>query len=129
MELPTVRGIHLCEQVIIEEKSRNASLINCFTTRLWHGASHRHQFVLYSVLSGIRGTIQLTIRVTELSNDADVISKIVPFTFVDPIFDHRLVHRFTDRTFPRPGAYEILILVDEESIAVTRLTLLKELSQ
>ena len=33
-ELPVVRGVFLCENVIVEERSRNVSLINCFTRKL-----------------------------------------------------------------------------------------------
>ncbi len=59
-ELPVVRGVFLCENVIVEERSRNVSLINCFSRRLAEQfPTPPQRFVLYAVFVNGLGTIPI----------------------------------------------------------------------
>jgi hypothetical protein len=91
-EVPVARGLLLCERVIIEEQTRNISLINCFNRRLVGDFPSRPQeFNVYAVLANGRGTMQVDCRVTSLADDTVVYERPVLVSFADPLTEARFV--------------------------------------
>jgi hypothetical protein len=125
-ESPVARGLLLCERVIIEERTRNISLINCFNRRLVDAfPSPPQQFTVYAVLANGHGTIQVDFRVTSLADDTVVYQRPVPVSFADPLTEARFVFRIGALVFPSSGSYEFSLLVDGEPIAGTRLDIVR----
>src|SRR5437773_10702408 len=61
-QCPGVLGLSLCEQVIVEEKTRNVTLVNCFTHRtVEQFPSEPISFVAFAVLCDGSGEITLEV--------------------------------------------------------------------
>ena len=63
---PLAIGLLLCEQIIIEEKTRNVTLVNCFTLRTVEQIPYALSFVAYAVLTDGAGEIPLEVRILAL---------------------------------------------------------------
>ena len=106
--------------MIVEERSRNVSLINCFTRKLVDEfPTPMQRFVLYAVFANGMGTIPVEVRVTRLHGDEDISTHTVGVTFADPLVDYRFVYRFQTLVFPEPGKYEFALYSGSELLAVT----------
>lgn len=120
-ESPVARGLFLCERVIIEEGTRNVSLINCFTRRLVPTfPTPPQQLAVYSALTNGRGTIRMALRVAAMSDDVVAYERSIPIAFPDPLVETRFLFRIHSLVFPHPGSYEFSLLVAETPVAVTR---------
>ncbi len=59
-QIPTVIGLLLCEQAIIEERTHNVTLVNCFTQyKVSLFPSERQRFAVFAVLTDGFGDIEL----------------------------------------------------------------------
>ena len=66
-KIPAVIGLLLCEQVIIEEKTRNVTPVNCFThRRVKHFPSESFPFVVFMLLSNGLGESRLEVVINRL---------------------------------------------------------------
>ncbi len=66
---PVAIGLLLCEQVIIEERTRNVTPVNCFTHRvLRRFPSEPFPFTVFAVLTDGRGKMPLDIVVERLDD-------------------------------------------------------------
>ncbi len=120
MELPTVRGLYVCEHVIVEAETRNVSLINTFTTKkvdVFPSAAQR--LSLFCTMTNGHGTVPLEITIFEMRSGGVIFARTVHFPFEDPVLVHRLIYRFTDLSFPDAGEYEIILATNRELIAST----------
>ena len=121
-ELPVARGLFLCEAVIVEERTRNISLINCFNRRVV-GAfpTPPQRFAAFAVFVNGWGTIPVDVRVTDLTDDSLVYIRSAPLTFADPLRETRFVFRFGELTFPHAGRYEVSLASGADVLAATSL--------
>lgn len=120
-EKPIVRGLYLCEQVIVEERTRNTSLINCFTRRLVDSfPSMPIRFVVYAVFANGQGNIPITIEFVDLETAATVYSRVIPVAFPDPLQEVRFIFRVVDLVIEQAGRFEVNLIIDGESVAQTR---------
>lgn len=55
--MPIAVGLFLCEQVIVEERTRNVTPVNCFTQRAVKAFPGSFSFVLFAVLTDGLGEI------------------------------------------------------------------------
>lgn len=121
-ELPVARGLLLCELVIVEERTRNISLVNVFTTRVVEAVPTGPQaFTVFALLTNGQGRIPLELRINRLRDDAVVFNQSQPLTFPDPITEVRFVFRSAQFHFPETGLYEVTLASGAEPIAQTRL--------
>ena len=66
---PTVVGLKVCHEAIVEEATRNVTLVNCFRKRLFaEFPATARPFVACVILTDGRGRGKLSVRVTEPEN-------------------------------------------------------------
>jgi hypothetical protein len=118
--LPVVRGVLLCEKTIVEERTRNISLIGCFTRRLVpEFPSPPDPFVVYAVFANGRGTIPVEVKVFDLGDGELIYEYATSVTFADPMIDLRFTFRAASVIFPRSGVYEVALHSAGEPLAST----------
>ncbi|HKB04694.1 MAG TPA: hypothetical protein VKD90_20895 [Gemmataceae bacterium] len=121
---PVARGLHVCEVVVVEAGTSNASLVNCFTRR--HAGtfpSAPMRFALYSLLSGGLGAVTMKVEISRIEDTKLVYRRSMVVLFEDRVQEVRFVLRLTDVVFPEPGIYSVVLFADDEWIAQTRLVL------
>jgi hypothetical protein len=120
--LPVCRGLILCEQLIVEEGSKNVTLVNCFSGRIVDDfPSPPQRLVVYAVLAGGRGTIPVTLRVVRLSDGEIILNQAQPCRFADPLGEVRFVYRLTTLIYSDPSWYEFALVSGSEVLAQTRI--------
>jgi len=119
-ESPIARGLYLCETVIVEERTRNTSLVNIFTRRIVETLpTPPQQFVAFAILANGQGTIPLQVRVTRLQDDAVIYSQVLPVRFDSPLLEIRFVYRITSLIFPSAGRYAVELTANGDPLAAT----------
>jgi hypothetical protein len=118
----------LCEKVIVEEKTRNATLVNTFVRRVQKAFPKPPQdFLVFALLTDGLGVVKLSLVIARLDTMEElmVIAKDVEFT--SPINDYRLRIHVSQAVFPEPGRYQISLLANGEWVvhAVLNLTRLE----
>jgi hypothetical protein len=115
---PVPIGLMVCDQVIVEEQSRNLSLINCFTVRKVASFPTPPQTlaVVAFLIDGF-GEGDLTIIFQQLATGEEIYRIQQRINFTDPLRRGRLVCRINNLVFPSPGGYEVSLLIDRELLA------------
>jgi hypothetical protein len=127
LRIPNTVGLILCEQVVVAEKTRNVTLVNCLNrVRCTTFPSPPQRFVAFAVLTDGRGNATMTLAVDELDTRESVYQASWPMTFRDPLRDIRLILRLPALSFPEPGRYEFSLTADGELVAHTVLQLDEE---
>ena len=127
---PVAIGLLLCEQLIVEEGTKNVTLVNSFTQRTaetfpWTSPP----FTVVAWLTNGEGAITLEVVVEDADTLEELDRRVMPFRFTAPLQQDRLVLRFPSLTFPAAGPYRVLLLADRELIAQRKLLVVpKELS-
>jgi hypothetical protein len=117
-QCPTAIGLSLCEQVIIEDKTHNVTLVNCFTERTAEKfPSEPIPFVAFANLTDGLGEGMLEIVVQRLDTLDVVCRKSMRVRFTSPGNTMRLTVRIRDCCFPIPGHYQVSVLADGEFVA------------
>ncbi len=118
---PVVLGLLVCEQVVVEEGTRNVTLVNCFTKRKAERfPTEGQRFTVFAVLADGLGDVTLDVAIQRL-DDYDAIyrrSQVVRFT--DPLQEMRFILRIAHCSFPIAGAYQASLLIDGEPIGQHR---------
>jgi hypothetical protein len=125
IQRPNAVGLLLCQQVIIEEKTRNRTLVNNFS-RLEvkdFPASVPPFSVIATLTDGI-GDMTLSLVVTRLDTLEEVYNRDVRTRFDNPLQELRLQFRVTQCTFPVPGRYQFALLADGEDVTECVLTII-----
>ena len=119
---PVAIGLLVCEQIVIEEKTRNVTLVNGFTHRMVEQfPSEPFPFVVYAILTDGMGDIAVEARITRLDNLEVVYRRFGSFRFTDPLKEIPCVVRIRDCSFPVSGYYDIVLLTNDEMVAQRRL--------
>jgi len=121
---PNAIGLHVCELLIFEEGTGNATLANCFTGRVVDQVpSDPLSFVIFSALTDGQGTVRVEVRIQRPDNLEEVYEDAMTVTFNDPL--HEVWCRFFVRgcIFPIDGEYQICLFADGEVIAQRRFTI------
>jgi Family of unknown function (DUF6941) len=117
---PVARGLHLCEQVIIDPGTSNVSLIRCFTRKhVPRFPTPPVRFALYATLTGGLGHVKMRVMLSRLEDNRLVYSRDLPVTFQDRVREVRFILHLSDVVFPDPGQYVIELLADGEWTAQT----------
>jgi hypothetical protein len=68
-QLPVAIGLLVCDQVIIQENTRNATPVNCFTSRkVERVPAEPFPFSVFAVLTDGSGDIPLEVTINRLDN-------------------------------------------------------------
>jgi hypothetical protein len=119
---PVALGLIFCEKVIIEEGTRNATLVTTFTkVYADRFPSPPQHFVVYAVLTDGLGDATIELIITHLGTNETVYSRSLNTRFTDRLAEFRLLLRFQDFSFPESGLYQFTLLVDGEWVTQRRL--------
>jgi hypothetical protein len=115
---PVAIGLLTCEQVIVEEKTRNITPVNCFTRRsVEHFPSEVFPFVVFAMLTDGAGEMPLAVSISRLDTLDEIFRRSVSVKFANPLQEVRCVVRIRGCSFPVAGHYEIMLLADNEMVA------------
>jgi hypothetical protein len=118
---PVALGLMLCEQVIVQETTRNLTPVNCFSKReVAQFPSEAVPFVLFVVLTDGMGTMNMEIVIQRLENLDVIYRRAVPCQFSDPLQEVRGIFRINTCSFPAPGYYQISLWAEKELVAQRR---------
>ena len=116
--LPTAIALILCEKAVVEEGTRNVTLVNCFAKLSpTDFPSGPVSFVAYAALTNAQGPATIKVVVTRLETDEVLDSWQGAVVFPDRFTEVRVRFRIRDRSFPAPGRYQFTLLVDDEWVA------------
>jgi hypothetical protein len=115
---PTVVGLKLCQHAIVQEKTRNVTLVNCFH-RLSFAAfpAQARPFTVCAVLTDGLGEGELTLTMTSLEDMEDVWTRSWKARFHDPLKELWFLMPVAACTFPQPGRYQAELSLDGEPTA------------
>jgi hypothetical protein len=116
-QLPIAVGLVLCEQVVIEEGTRNVTPVNCFNVREVDDIPGRASFCVLAWLADGKGEKVAELVVQRLDNLDAVFRSKARLVFRDPGHTVRFLGRIRDCEFPVEGYYEVMLLIDRELIA------------
>ena len=127
---PTALGLLVCEQLIVEAKTLNITLVNCFTAKkVERFPSEPQRFTVFAALTDGQGLIGLDVVIRRLSDLRTIYRASVSQRFLDPLQEVRFWLGVTRCSFPSAGAYEISLFADRELIGQYRLTVLQKEDQ
>ena len=130
IQRPNAIGLVVCQQAVIEEGTRNMTLVDAFN-RLTLGTfpTPPQHFTVYALLTDGLGTMTLTMNVAPLDTLEPILTRSWQATFPDALYELRLVARTKSVCFPAPGRYEINLLAEGEMLARRVITLVREEGQ
>ena len=119
---PMVLGLTICEKGIVEEGTRNVTLVNTFTRLVVEEfPSPPQRFSVYSMLTDGLGDATILLTVTNLETDEEVDRIERRFRFPDRLAEVRLLFRIRECSFPVEGTYQITLSIDGEWLSERRL--------
>jgi hypothetical protein len=114
---PKSLGLVLCEKVIVEEGTRNLTLVNTFTKRRYENfPSRRESIVVYTALTGSLGSGRIDLVAHRLDTFDEVFSRRMEVDFPDRLAAVRLLFRINNFSFPVATRYQFSLLVDGELV-------------
>jgi len=117
--------LKLCQHAIVEETTRNVTLVNCFR-KLPFAAfpAEASRFFVCAVLTDGQGDGKLRVTIMSLEDGDDVWTRSWDVTFLDPLAERWFLLPVDDCTFPQAGKYEVGLTIDGEPAARTILQIL-----
>src|SRR5260370_27681541 len=118
---PTARGLFLCEQVIVEEGTRNVTVVNSFHhLDVRQFPSEPRSCVLFAYLEGGVGEVTVEAVFYRLDTFQALRRLGGQLRFQDRLLPHRCTIRMRELTFPVEGADQFSLLADTENSAQAR---------
>jgi len=115
---PVAHGLMLCDYVLIEQGTNNASLIGLFSSfRCRQFPYTPLPFRVFATLTGGRGDGMASLVVTQLETGTDIYRMDGRLFFADPLAEVRAWYRLAAIELPAEGAYQFTLLVDGEWVA------------
>jgi hypothetical protein len=115
---PVAVGLILCEQVIVEENTRNVTLVNCFTrVRVRDFPAEWQRLAVLAVLTDGLGEATVSLTVSRQDTLEEVFTQENQVRFADPLQEVRILFRLNRVSFPVPGPYQVTLLLDNELVA------------
>src|SRR5438128_570692 len=106
-KLPVAIGLSLCEHVVIEDKTHNVTLVNCFSRRTLDHFPSATPFTVFALLTGGFGEVPLDVVVQGLDALDEIYRISLPARFASPLRTLRCIVRIVDCSFPEPGHYVV----------------------
>jgi hypothetical protein len=117
-QIPTVIGLLVCQLAVIEEQTKNVTLVNCFTKlKVERFPSELRRFTVFAALIDGAGDVTLEVVVVRLSDGDRIYERPVRLSFGDRLQEVRFIFRVTDCSFPAAGQYEIQLHADTQALA------------
>jgi hypothetical protein len=112
-----VVGLAVCEQVIVEEGTRNITLVNCFTRLRVGELPSAGRLANFAMLTDGLGDGTVSVVVENLENLEEVFAQQNPIRFSDSLQEVRILFRLSRLSFPVAGRYQITLFVDSDPVA------------
>jgi hypothetical protein len=120
LQLPTVRGLMLCEQAIVDAKTRNVTLVNTISRlRCPSFPSPPGRLVVYAMLTDGLGDAEMSLVVSRLDTFEDIYEARWQMKFPDPLRLFRMILRLSHLSFPAPVRYQLSLLADKDEVTHT----------
>jgi hypothetical protein len=115
---PTAIGLTLCEKVIVEEGTQSTTFVSTFVELLADEFPFRpERFALAAVLTGGQGDGVVELAIAQLETLEEAYSLRQPLHFPDRPAELPVAFHIRDCSFPAPGPYEAVLLVDGDRVA------------
>lgn len=127
MHKPVSVGLFACEKVIIEEKTGNITLVNCFSLqRVEQFPSEPFPFVLFAILTNGAGQMPLKVSIQRLDTLDEIYQRSVSLRIAHPLQEVRCLFRIRNCSFPVSGHYSALLFADNELVAQRKFHILQK---
>lgn len=118
IQRPNVIGLKLCRLSVIEERTRNVSLIDCYRGF----TAKRFPFVMPSstvcaALSDGIGECECSVTVRRLETDELLLRRSWRASFTNPLKESWFLIQLAEVRIPEPGRYTVALGIDGEDIA------------
>jgi hypothetical protein len=114
---PVAIGVFLCERVIVEEGTRNITLVNCFRERrVDQFPSEVAEFSLFALLTDGAGEMPLVVSIQRLDTLDEIYRLASTVKFASPLREY-WCRPTIQKSFPVPGHYQASLLANNEVIA------------
>jgi hypothetical protein len=123
-QIPVVLGLLACEQVVIEERTRNVTLVNCFTKwNIGTFPSEPQRFSVFAAMTDGMGNIVLKLVVQRLDTAEDVFHESRTLPFADRLQEVRFLFRVRNCSFPVAGRYDLILFANGSELARHRINI------
>lgn len=120
---PIVIGLTICEKAIVEERTKNVTLVSIFSKVNLAQFPSSYPFVAYADLTEGFGIAIIDLVVASLDNEEVIYNHQVTEQFVSPLAEQRILIRVNGCIFPQPGKYQVSLFVDGEPLVRRILTI------
>jgi hypothetical protein len=118
IQIPNAVGLTVCQQAIIEEGTKNVTLVNTFTRlAVKKFPTPPQQLVAHALLTDGIGTVKLSVIISRMDTLENIIVQSGDVTFTDPLHVRRPFARFPAVQFPVRGYYQVTLLANGEWVA------------
>lgn len=116
-ELPVVQGLIVCEQAVVDARTRNVSFINRFTiARVDAFPSQPRTVCVFASLTNGFGEHAFRVELESLDADEVVYHFQRTIQFSDRLQDVPVLLTVNDLVFPHEGAYQFSLFVGDEPL-------------
>jgi hypothetical protein len=122
---PVALGLIACQQAVIEAKTNNVTLVNCFAQlHVDEVPSDPTRFVIFATLWDGEGEIDLEVSIMRLDTDEAIYKQVYTVRLDDRLSLTRFLYRTEPIVFPVEGIYEVALRANQDSIAYHRFEVL-----
>ena len=120
---PTAIGLTLCDRFIIEEVTRNVTLVNCFSRLRAHSfPALAAPFSVFAVLTNGHGDGTIQLAISRLDTLDEIEAQSLHGHFPARLAEVRIFFRVAQCAFPTAGVYEVNLQVDGDVVVSRRLS-------
>jgi hypothetical protein len=122
---PVAISLLCCEQVIIEEGSKNLTLVNCFSRRVVDSFPlEPFPFVVLVTLTDGSGEMPIQLRIDRLDTMEEIYERHRTVRLNNPLHEVIFGFRIRNCLFPVAGDYEVTVVINNELILNRKIRLL-----
>jgi hypothetical protein len=122
---PVAVALLLCEQVIVDDRTKRLTPVNCFSRWFIAGPlSEQQSFHAVAVLTSGHGTVPGALMIDRLDTGETIVQREFRLRFADPVEQYSCLLPLRRVKFPVGGVYQATLLMDGDSIASTRFSVL-----
>ena len=127
IQRPNAVGLMLCQQAIVEEKTRNVTLVNSFyRLRVRALPSPPQRFTVHAILTDGLGKMTLSLVFTRLDTLEAIYKRSWKTDWSDPLREIRLLMQVNSCSFPVAGRYQVSLLANNELITQATLQVIQK---
>lgn len=114
---PVCVALALAEQAILEEGTRNVTLVNCFRRLRLSALPSSGRLTVFAALTNGRGRVVIDLVVSRLDDLDEVHETSRTVRFRSPLQEIWLLFQLSHDIFSAPGLYQVALMAEKEIIA------------